>query len=217
MQLKTLTLTLTSDCPIEETASQLRGFFATKFTEYTLLHHHINADKLLYKYPLIQYKVIEGTPMLLGINEGVDVLKEIYDQYDKIQLGDNVYHINERSIIVKNQEFGLSEQFHVYKFLTPWFALNQKNYRKYFEMTRDEQRLLLHKILVGNLLSVSKSLNYTVPAKIKVDVKVRLQGSQLKDVKLMGFTGIFQANFALPDFIGIGKSVSRGFGTIKKV
>jgi len=32
----------------------------------------------------------------------------------------------------------------------------------------------------------------------------------------MGFKGTFSVNFELPDYIGLGKSVSRGFGTVKQ-
>ena len=216
MKLKIFTLTIESDKTIKETPSQLRGFFATKFTEYILLHHHTDTNKFLYKYPLVQYKTIDKKPAILGINEGAEVLKEIYDQYDKIRLGDNIYNVYERNITVKSEEFGLSEKYYAYKFITPWFALNQKNYRKFYSIYRENQHLLLRKTLIANLLSISKTLNYQVPSEIKAEVKVRPKKSQLKDTKIMVFEGSFITNFILPDYIGIGKSVSRGFGTIKK-
>lgn len=216
MKLQTFTLTLASDRPITEGASQLRGFFATKFNEYILLHQH-QTDKFLYKYPLIQYKVIDGTPMILSINEGTEVLKEIYDKYDEIRLGDSKYTINERGIIVKEQDFGLSDKFWKYQFITPWFALSQKNYHRYYSGSREEQHSLLRKTLIGNLLSVSKTLGYTVPGEIKVDTNVRPEKSRLKDTTIMGFTGTFIVNFNIPNYMGIGKSVSRGFGSVKKV
>jgi len=31
---------------------------------------------------------------------------------------------------------------------------------------------------------------------------------------MIGFLGKFQVNFNIPDYLGLGKSVSRGFGTI---
>jgi hypothetical protein len=34
---------------------------------------------------------------------------------------------------------------------------------------------------------------------------------------MTGFEGTFAVNFELPDLIGLGKSVSRGFGTVKQV
>ena len=41
--------------------------------------------------------------------------------------------------------------------------------------------------------------------------------ARLKGVRMVGFKGTFAVNFELPDYIGLGKSVSRGFGTIKRV
>src|SRR5690606_8855608 len=99
-----------------------------------------------------------------------DVLVEIYDKYDKIRLKNNVYEIVEREISYKNEEFGLSDKFNTYSFETPWFALNQENFtNKYQRMNPSEQKELLRKTLVGNILSMSKSLGYTVPSQIKCE------------------------------------------------
>src|SRR4030067_1999933 len=160
MNLKTFTLTLSSTRPIHGSASHLRGFFATKFNEYTLLHQH-SADKFIYSYPLVQYKMINSAPMVIGINDGAEVLKQVYDKYDEIKLGDEVYEIVERGICIQNQEFGLSDKFHSYEFATPWLALNQENYLKYYGMKNyDETQEFMRKTLIGNLLSMSKSLDY---------------------------------------------------------
>ena len=51
-----------------------------------------------------------------------------------------------------------SEEKH-YKFITPWLGLNQVNYQKYSNLTEwKDKKELLNKILVGNLLSMSKGL-----------------------------------------------------------
>ncbi|CAG1009165.1 MAG: CRISPR-associated endonuclease Cas6 [Candidatus Methanoperedens sp.] len=214
MNLKTFTLTLASTRPFHGSASLLRGFFATKFNEYTLLHQH-NVDKFIYSYPLVQYKMINSTPMVIGINDGAEVLKQVYDKYGEIKLGDEVYEIVERGISVKNQEFGLSDKIHSYEFATPWLALNQENYMKYYGLKDSgERHEFLRKTLTGNLLSMSKSLHYMVPDKIKCDVQVNIRKRRLKDVNVMTFIGGFQANFIIPDHLGLGKSVSRGFGAV---
>ncbi|MDY9925981.1 CRISPR-associated endonuclease Cas6 [Methanosarcina sp.] len=210
------TLTLKSTRPIKGSSAQLRGFFATKFNEYNLLHQH-NTDKFIYKYPLVQYKMINKTPIVLGINEGVDVLIEIYDKYDKIRLKNNVYEIVEREISYKNEDFGLSDKFHTYSFETPWFALNQENFtNKYQRMNSAEQKELLRKTLVGNILSMSKSLGYTVPEQIKCETNLHPGIGRMKGVEIATFKGEFMVNFLIPDYFGLGKSVSRGFGTVKR-
>lgn len=216
MILKTFTLIIKSSQPIYGSSAQLRGFFATKFNEYVLLHQH-NTDKFVYNYPLVQYKMINKTPMVIGINEGADVLVEIYDKYDKIRLKDNIYEIVEREFSYKNEDFGLSEKFYTYSFETPWFALNQENFTsKYQRMNPTEQKELLRKTLVGNILSMSKSLGYTVPSQIKCEPDLYPGVGSMKGVEIATFKGKFMVNFLIPDYFGLGKSVSRGFGTVKR-
>jgi hypothetical protein len=41
--------------------------------------------------------------------------------------------------------------------------------------------------------------------------------TSLKGMPMLGFLGSFSVNFVIPDYWGIGKSVSRGFGTVKRV
>jgi len=218
MHLKTLKLTLKSDRPVEEAAAKLRGFFATRFNEYALLHQHIDVDKLLYKYPRIQYKILGGTALVLGIEEGAEVLKEIYDKYDEIQLGDSVYTIVERALALKEEEFGISTELTSYEFITPWIALSQDNYQRYLESKREERRELLRRTLIGNILSASKGLEYVVLEEIRVGIgRLHRRKCELKGTPFIGFLGRFMVNFAIPDYMGLGKSVSRGFGTVRRV
>ncbi|MCX8190567.1 MAG: CRISPR-associated endonuclease Cas6, partial [Candidatus Diapherotrites archaeon] len=42
--------------------------------------------------------------------------------------------------------------------------------------------------------------------------RVRVHGNTFE-----AFKGMFEANISLPDYIGLGKSVSKGFGTIRTV
>lgn len=217
MILHTFTLTLGSTRPIHGSAHELRGFFATKFNEYAELHQH-NADKFIYRYPVVQYKMIGNVPTVIGINEGAEVLKQIFDEYHEIRLGENTYQVVERGISLKDEEFGISDKIHSYEFATPWLALNQENYRKFYALKgKPERDEFMRKILTGNILSMAKSLGYDVPGPIKCDAQVHFRKDRLKDVSVMVFTGKFQANFLIPDLLGIGKSVSRGFGAVRQL
>jgi hypothetical protein len=215
MNLLVFTLTLASTHPIKGSGAQLRGFFATKFNEYNLLHQH-NTDKFIYQYPMVQYKMIGRTPTVIGINDGAEVLKEIYDEYDKINLDGNEYEIVERGITYKKEDFGISEKLVKYDFVTPWFALNQENHRKYLSSDKEQQADLLNRNLTGNMLSMSKSLGYQVPERIKCHTELKARRSSLKGNEILAFKGSFVTNFQIPDYLGLGKSVSRGFGTVKK-
>ena len=50
----------------------------------------------------------------------------------------------------------------------------------------------------------------------KLDVYPVREPVFLKGVRRVGFKGTSAVNFELPDYIGLGKSESRGFGTDKK-
>jgi len=51
-------------------------------------------------------------------------------------------------------------------------------------------------------------------SKDEIEINLLECNVSLKGVAMMGFKGSFAVNFNLPDYIGIGKSVSRGFGTV---
>ena len=215
MDIQTLNLRLKSDKEIHSHGNKLRGFFARKFNEYALLHQH-QGNKFIYSYPLIQYKILDKTPHIIGINEGIDVLKEIYDGYDTIKLGNSEYKIFQREISIKEHEFGISDKFQKYQFLTPWFALNQENFDGYMKLDSRERRAKLRKIMIGNIISMSKGLKYTVGKEIKLDTQVRQVRSSFKGREIIAFSGEFIVNFKIPNLLGIGKSVSRGFGTVRR-
>ena len=217
MILKILRLTLHSDAPMRGDGAKLRGFFATSFNEYALLHQH-DTDKLIYKYPLIQYKMLEGNPLVLGINEGAEVLKEIYDKFDEIKLGESNYTIMERGITMKSEEFGCSQEILSYRFSSPWLALSQENYARYSEASQEGRKDLLRRILVGNLLSASKGLGYVAREHIRLDLgRMQDEICLLKGTKVTGFRGEFTTCFAIPDLMGLGKSVSRGYGAVTRL
>jgi len=217
MILKILRLTLHSDAPMRGDAAKLRGFFATSFNEHTLLHQHVT-DKLIYRYPLIQYKMLEGSPHIMGINEGAEVLKEVYDKFDEIKIGESSYSIMERGVILRSEEFGCTPEIQSYRFATPWLALNQKNYLRYRKASREERRDILRSILVGNLLSASKGLGYVAKEHIRLEVGGMTEEiCLLKGSKVTGIRGEFTTNFEIPELLGLGKSASRGFGAVARL
>jgi hypothetical protein len=212
IKLKTLEMTFEGSEEFRGDANQIRGFFASKFNEYDLLHNH-NTDRFCYRYPLVQYKVLDRTPLIVGVNEGAEILKGLFDKFDTVTLPHKDFEITERSLRLKKQEFGLTKSIYFYEFLTPWLALNKENEEKFLEARNpEEQKEILRRTLVGNLLSMSKAFEYTVPDTIKCDVDLEISHSNYKKMDFTSFTGGFIANFLIPDLMGIGK----GFGTVRK-
>ena len=207
-----------SDQLIKEDSAKLRGFFANKFNNYLLLHNHLGKDKFLYQYPRIQYKTINQVKVILGLAEGVNVLQDIYNKYDQIVLNEHAYKIFSKEIILKEEDFGIASDENIkYEFLSPWFALNEENYQRYKSYNYSERTDQLKSILIRNIMAMAKTFQYFVDSKIIINTNLKETSIKFKGEDMIGFFGTFQANFNLPNYIGLGKSVSRGFGTIKKI
>jgi hypothetical protein len=201
-------------------AHKLRGFFGTYFRERSpLLHNHLynehGEERLRYGYPLVQYKIIQGTPMLLGLGEGSEVLADVFLDVRELNIGGTVYPVNHKNIERKEVDCGLTDALHEYSFQSPWFALNQANF-DYYNTLFDEERLeMLHAILRGNILSFFKGIGIWLDGRVMASVRV--EGTvplQFKDRMMIGFRASFTTNALLPQWIGLGKSVGRGFGTV---
>jgi len=217
MILHTLTLTFDSSRPVHGFAPELREYLKKKFAEYTELHHE-EADTFIHRYPVVQCKMVKDVPTVIGINEGAVFLKKLADESREIRVGPDTYWIAEHDISITDEEFGLSDTSHSYEFATPWLALTQENYKRFYKLTgkpaRDE---FVQKILVDTILTLSKSLGCEVTAPVICDTNLHFQKDQLKGVSVMTFTGKFQVNFLIPDYLGIGKSVSQGYGAMRRI
>lgn len=217
MNLKILILIFKTDRKVVGDPSKLRGCIANKFPDYPILHHHVGRG-YLYTYPRVQYKILDGTPIIVGIEEGADVLKEISDDLQELRLGKSRYVVESIQMNLFNADFGECRENYHYKFLTPWLALNPDNYKK-FKETVDwrKKKEFLNNILVGNVLSMCKGLNHVVGRKLYVHSHLDDETVEYKAIKHIGFTGKFKINFKIPDLIGLGMGVSQGFGVVKVV
>jgi len=189
-----------------------------EFKEHDLIHNHDEKGNPIYRYPLIQFKLIEKTPAIIAITDkAVKIFAEIFMKLDRIVIEDTVIPVFEKDLKVEEVEFGYSDEIFMYEFASPWIGLNQKNFKKYNDAGNDEKNEILKKIMTGNILSMAKHLDCWLSRdqKIKIDHKLKEIKVNLKDKSMTAFTGIFKTNFYLPDYLGIGKSVSRGFGTVK--
>lgn len=199
---------------IKVKVKDLRGAVANLYPEKQLLHQHREDGKLDYCYPLVQYKIINGECLLAGFRQGAELLANLDLAAKTLLLGRQSY-----TIITKELEFhyislGITDTLQQYRFITPWLALNQKNYQEWQTFSKVEKHERLRRTLIGNILSMAKGLEYVVTEEIKAEVDVRPVPATLKGVPMIGFLGKFQVNFRIPDYLGLGKSVSRGFGTV---
>ena len=197
---------------------KFRGFVGNEFKEHDLIHNHDEKGNPIYRYPLIQFKLIDKTPAIIAIRDkAVKIFSEIFMKLDRIVIEDTVIPVFEKDLKVEEVDFGYSDEIFMYEFASPWIGLNQKNFKKYNDAGNDEKNEILKKVMTGNILSMAKYLDCRLSKDeiIKIDHKLKKIKVNLKGKSMTAFTGIFKTNFCLPDYLGIGKSVSRGFGAVK--
>ena len=217
MKYNIVKLTLKTDSPIDATASKLRGFIGNQYSEFTLLHNHIRNDKFMFSYPFVQYKVLDGDAHIIGIDEGGEILKKISPELSILKL-DKEYRVTEKLIHEKEFDIKPSYEEKHYKFVTPWLGLNQTNYKKYMNSNSwKEKKEILNKILVGNILSMSKGLGIIVNNRLYAKTHFDEEITEYKSVKMNAFTGEFKIHYDIPDYFGLGKGVSQGFGCVKQI
>lgn len=199
---------------------KLRGYFGNLFKEHSpLLHNHYDDGSLRYRYPAVQYKVLGGIPTLIGIGEGAALLPQIFLKIKELELDGHTYPIFSKNIQHRQEPLGFAEELQTYSFETLWMALNQENHRDYIKLgSETEKKKKLNSILVGHVLSLFKNMDILLEPNQRLMAMTQLQekSTQFKDNTMIAFMGEFVINAHIPDGLGLGKSVSRGFGSVKK-
>lgn len=195
-----------------------RGAIASLFPEDTIYHNH-EGDTLVYRYPLIQYKFIDGRISLVGIDGGADSLEKKFQCGQHIKLS---IHGRKREYRVAEKKThyyipASSDEQSNYYFLRGWIALNQENFVRYLSMESISEKIaLLDSILSANILSLFCGFGYYSKVKSRASILeiVSSRTVKYKGNDMISFDIKFKCNSILPEFCGLGKGGSRGFGVI---
>ncbi len=201
-------------------AHYLRGYFGRLFQEHSpLLHNHLEGGELRYAYPLVQYKVLDGLPVLVGIGEGAELLVDLFLRVQELDIDGRIYPLHHKGLKCEEAEAGYSETLYTYAFRTLWMALNQKNYGAYIRLSAAEQQQRLPGLLRAHILAAFKGMGVWLEPeqRILAQAQLRQKETRFKDQRMIAFEGQFTTNAVLPKWAGIGKAVSRGFGTVERV
>lgn len=210
--------------PIEmEHLKMFRSAIANKMKSVQnniLFHHHLNDNKLLYKYPLIQFKSINKKPAIVCLQNGIDVFQDFLNNKDwQITIGKNKLTLKVETLFLKQYNIQTYNKMFTYQ-ITNWLALNSNNYNEY----RNEDVLVnrihhLEKILIANVLSFTKGVEIHIekPIQLYFTQQIKTRIISYKDIKLSAFDAEFKTNIFIPDYIGLGKLSALGFGTIKRI
>jgi hypothetical protein len=219
-KIRTLLVTFSNDIGFAPITS-FRGAVIEKVgRENLLFHNHLSDDTFVYKYPLIQYKKISGQPAIFCVDVGVDEIHKLFGQRSwTIDLKGVKVDLKVDRLDMKSTILNVWEKTFDYN-LWNWQALNEENWANYQKLDNMVDKItMLQKILTANILSFAKGIDWHIDQPVKVilrDVKLE-RNSKMKDINVRTFEVDFRSNVFLPDFMGLGKGVSKGFGTVRKI
>jgi Cas6b C-terminal domain len=179
-------------------------------------HHHSESP---FHYPLVQYKIISDKLSIVGINEySFNVFKKI-PQIEYLVLPYEKVKIVNVELSMQSAEIKKENNMRKYKFLSPWIALNESNYLSYKNLNDENyRRQFLERILIGNILSALKGMNIHIEFQIKGSIQnYRSVSAVAHSNRFQAFFADINTNISIPPHIGLGKSVSKGFGTLEEV
>lgn len=216
--IRTLLVIFDNSVP-HQNISAFRGAIIEKVgREHLLFNHHINDATLLYRYPLIQYKSVQKKPAILCLGDGVDEIHKLFNKPSwDIDLKGKKMDLSIDNLNLNNFKLNVWDKNFDYK-LFNWLALNERNYKKYQVLDNEMDRLeMLERILIGNILAFAKGMEWHIDKEIKIRITTIRRSKQLKhkNTHLIAFDLDFTSNVFLPNYIGLGKSASHGYGVVK--
>jgi len=181
-----------------------------------LFHNHNLQDKgFRYSYPLIQYKRINKKAAIFCLEDGTESIGKFFLDSDMIlNLNGEVYKFEVESVKAYNHLIQVWNSNFRYT-IRKWLALNQENYELYNKLESvAEKSAFLENILKANILSLAKGLDifFEKQVECKITLLSEPRITRYKNVKMTMFDAEFLTNVSIPDYAGLGKGVSVGYG-----
>ena len=218
-RLRTLLVNFSNDIPMHLITAFRASIIEKVGREEVTFHNHLGDAQYIYQYPLIQYKIAFGKPAIVCLEEGVDEIHKLFEQRNwKINLLGESIELKVDRLDLKTTTLNVWDKKFYYR-LFRWQALNEKNYREYNNLKSLTEKIqMLERILTGNILSFAKGIEWQIDQPIKLSITdVSLERlNKMKDIKVAVLDIQFSCNVSLPEWIGLGKGVSKGFGVVRK-
>jgi len=206
---------LVTDKPVRKTPYQVKGSIMKNYPKSEIVPMLNGSYRKKYLYPRVQVKILNEKIYFLGIAEGVSAVRSLIDNFKSLDFGNITFKIKD-IIIDENGLFEQTDHINKYKFITPWVALNRTNIKKFSKTSTSQKRKFLCELLTRNLIFLTSEFKIDVDEKILTDIELEDKSlASFNDNRDVGFEGSFLTNFLLPDFIGLGNGITRGYGSIK--
>src|SRR5699024_2695773 len=170
-----------------------------------------------FRYPVVQYKSVRGRPAILCLGAGVEEIHKLFNKNSwEIDLKGKRVDLTIDALNLENISLKVQKTSNKYG-LRNWLALNERNFKRYKAIADEIGRMeMLEKILIGNILSFAKGMDWRIEEEVKVRIGRigKTKNLTYKNTHLLGFDLQFQTNVSLPYYIGLGKGASHGYGMV---
>ena len=213
--IKSVIVRVLTDKPVRKTPYQVKGVFMRQYPDEPVIPMLDGTYRDRFLYPRVQVKILNEQIYIIGIHEGVDAVLSLAKKFDIFDFGNITFEVNDYNVDETNQQFVPSSRLVRYRFLTPWVALNHMTGGRYRFLTNQEKPSFLNRLLGQNIIFLANEVGIRLEDEIYTKVKVTsLFPRPVDENKWGAFMGEFKTNFVLPNYIGIGNGITRGYGTV---
>ena len=213
--IKSVVVRLTTNKPVRKTPYQVKGVFMRQYPDEPIIPMLDGSYRDRFLYPRVQVKILNEQIYIIGVHEGVESVLSICEKIESLDFGNITFEIQDCDIDSSTQQFIPSSRLVKYRFITPWVALNHMTGGKYKFLTNQEKPSYLNKLIGQNIIFLASEVGIDLEDNIYTKVKVSsLFPKPIDENKWGAFMGEFKTNFILPNYIGLGNGITRGFGTI---
>lgn len=210
-----ITIRLVTDKPVKKTPYQVKGVFMKQFPDTTAIPMLNGTYRDKFLYPRIQVKILNEQIYIVGVNEGVKPVRELIKLFNLLDFGNITFNVLDIDVEDSENRMQYMEQLVRYRFITPWVALNKASQKRYKYLKNDDRLTFLNRLLGQNLIFLAREIGLDLSEKVYTKLKLTSLFPKPIDENSWGaFTGEFQTNFILPNYIGIGNGITRGYGVI---
>ena len=213
--MKTIVARLITDKPVKKTAYQVKGVFMKQYPNSSAIPMLDGRYRDKFLYPRVQVKILNEQIYLVGIKDGADPVLEMIKEIELLNFGNITFKILDKDVEESIDQFKHVDQLLRYRFVSPWIALSKNTQNRYKFLKNKDRIAFLNRLLGQNIVFLAREMG--VELNEKVYTKLRLDSLFPKPVyenNWGSFSGEFQTNFILPNYIGVGNGITRGYGAI---
>ena len=200
-----------------------RGALAQKVgLEHDWFHNHKrdeSAGNFHHRYPRIQYKRHRGKPMLVCLENGVEEVHKYFSQPDwTLHFSGKDHHMKIEQLRVHEYNLQVMDTMTTYS-IRNWLAVSDRNVKEYKNITSLKDRItFLERKLANNIIGFAKGIDWRHEKRFEVSITdiPKQHRIRFKGMSMMAFNCVFQTNVFLPNYVGLGKGASKGYGVVMK-